>query len=274
MFTRGLDQITPARFWAELEDVQKATREIWLQEPLKNATLASTKYLQARISYSELKLRKESMGSLLSVVKSEWDKLFKHFSKPYLFIFTDTSGVVHEMKGTEGVVNKLEEYNIGEGTCFSLAYAGINGISLAMEVQKPSLVIGKEHYLELFSKWSCVCQPILINGEILGYLDLSTHSEEDFTWAFVLLGKLVVDIEEKYLKNDPLRKQKEIVESLRKCGLSSREVEIAWRWLNNQSTIQIAEELYIAEGTVRNHIKKVYAKTEVGEKGKFMRRFI
>lgn len=274
LFARVLDQVIPPRFWTELEDLGISIKEGWSKEPLKNETLASTNYLKTRISESELKKNKESMGALLSVVNSEWDKLFMQFSKPHLFIFTDTSGIVLEMKGSDGIVHKLEKNNIGEGTSFSLEQAGVNGISLAMEVQKPSLVRGKEHYLELFYEWSCVCQPIIVDGRIQGYLDLSTHSEEDFTWAFVLLGKLVADIEEKYFKSDPLRKQKDTMASMRQSGLSSREIEIAWRWLNNQSTLLISEELFISEGTVRNHIKKVYSKCNVSEKGMFMRKYM
>jgi transcriptional regulator of acetoin/glycerol metabolism len=274
MFAKALEQEDLSHFWTELSDVPFSMRKKWNETVLAYGFNASTNYIQTRLSNLELQLRKKPLDCLLITVTSEWDKISAQFSKPHLFICTDTSGTALEMTGTESVILKLKECNIGLGTSFSLEHLGINGISLAMEVQNSALVKGNEHHLELFEEWSCVCQPIIINGVIQGYLDLSIHSDEDFTWAFVLLGKLVADIEEKCAANDPNRKQKEIMDSLSQCGLSSREVDIAWRWLNNQNTLQIAAELYITEGTVRNHIKKVYAKTGVCEKGRFMRKFV
>jgi transcriptional regulator of acetoin/glycerol metabolism len=274
MFEQALYNGSQLRFWIELSDIPASTRELWKSLTLNSTVLAETNYLPIRITSIDAQRRKNSLISLLNTVTSEWDKLTKQFVKPHLFIFTDTSGIVLEMKGTEQVMMRLQDCNIGKGTSFAMEHAGVNGISLAMEMQKPAIVKGQEHYLELFSQWSCVCQPVIIDGEIKGYLDLSTHSEEDFTWAFVLLGKLVMDIEQQVVSTDPLSKQTAILQSFGQYGLSSREKEIAWRWLNNQSTLRIAEELYIAEGTVRNHIKKVYAKTGVREKGKFMRKFV
>ncbi|MDB5054509.1 MAG: luxR [Bacilli bacterium] len=274
MFTKVADQINVSRYWIELSDIAAATRQAWNAEFLKSGVEVAATYLHVRLSENEVQIRKKACASLLNILTSEWNKLLLRMAKSHLFIFTDTSGIVLEMSGTESVMFKLQDCNIGQGTSFQLEHIGINGISLAMEMQRPALVKGQEHHLDLFCEWTCVCQPVMLDGIVQGYLDLSIHLEEDYTWALVLLGKLIFDIEQRLVDYDPKKKQKMIMECLSQHGLTLREKEIAWRWMNNQSTLRIAEELYLAEGTVRNHIKKVYAKTGVREKGKFIRKFV
>ncbi|MNY72210.1 Bacterial regulatory protein, luxR family [compost metagenome] len=57
-------------------------------------------------------------------------------------------------------------------------------------------------------------------------------------------------------------------------NLTPREREVAYAWLNNQSVLKIANKMGITEGTVRNMLKKVYAKTKVGDKGQYFRKFM
>lgn len=47
------------------------------------------------------------------------------------------------------------------------------------------------------------------------------------------------------------------------CGLSERELEVAWLLYRGYTNRQIGEELYIAETTVKKHVSHIYQKMEV-----------
>lgn len=88
------------------------------------------------------------------------------------------------------------------------------------------------------------------------------------------LGKLYVSIEpekEKTVREDCVQKQALNPEEVRiqifayfaASGLSAREQEVAWLIYRGYSNLQIAEELYISETTVKKHGSHIYEKLAV-----------
>jgi ATP/maltotriose-dependent transcriptional regulator MalT len=57
-----------------------------------------------------------------------------------------------------------------------------------------------------------------------------------------------------------------IPESARAAGLSSREAQIMTLIAAGHSNGQIAEQLVLAEKTVKNHVNRIYAKLGVGSR--------
>jgi DNA-binding NarL/FixJ family response regulator len=55
-------------------------------------------------------------------------------------------------------------------------------------------------------------------------------------------------------------------------GLTKREGEVAQRALHGRANKQIASELHIAEHTVEDHLKAVFAKVGVGSRGELRAR--
>ena len=60
---------------------------------------------------------------------------------------------------------------------------------------------------------------------------------------------------------------------LRKSGLTSRQLDIAYMILQDMTYFEIANEMIIAEGTVSKHASNIYKKTETGNKRNFIKRF-
>lgn len=54
----------------------------------------------------------------------------------------------------------------------------------------------------------------------------------------------------------------------RDYGLSERELEIAHLAANRMTTAEIAKELYLSEGTVRNNLSRIYVKMDISGSGK------
>ena len=53
------------------------------------------------------------------------------------------------------------------------------------------------------------------------------------------------------------------------CGLSERELEVAWLLYRGYTNRQIGEELYIAESTVKKHVSHIYQKMNVYSRKEF-----
>lgn len=53
------------------------------------------------------------------------------------------------------------------------------------------------------------------------------------------------------------------------CGLSERELEVAWLLYRGYTNRQIGESLYIAETTVKKHVSHIYQKMDVCSRKEF-----
>lgn len=192
--------------------------------------------------------------------------------KSVVFIYTTVEGIVLLITGPKELVTPLDQqYNLGAGSLFTIENTGLNAITLSIELKDWVYLSGAEHDFQLFKKWNCFCSPIRQNGEIVGYLDMSFAVEDDHLLMAALFTSTLKSIESVLDKPD---QQQLIYDQFQAYRLSPREKEIAYMWLNNCSALRIASELGITEGTVRNVIKKVYRKTEVCDKGQFIRKFI
>lgn len=60
---------------------------------------------------------------------------------------------------------------------------------------------------------------------------------------------------------------------MEQAGLSNREQEVAWLLLKSYRNLQIAEELYISEATVKKHVSRIYEKTGVMSRKEFWEKY-
>lgn len=60
---------------------------------------------------------------------------------------------------------------------------------------------------------------------------------------------------------------------MEQAGLSNREQEVAWLLLKSYRNLQIAEELYISEATVKKHVSRIYEKTGVMSRKEFREKY-
>lgn len=225
------------------------------------------------LSMSEIKGRLIERKEILYLLQEETRNMNDLLSIPYLFVIADPDGTVIDYCGTDLLKDYFERNNITNGTSFAMKNAGVNAISLSMEHQSVSVVIGVEHSNKLFAELSCVCTPIRIKNVIIGYLSLCFHYFHEVTFALPLIEHLAKNIEEKLPQKDPML-QKELTYSLfDQYELTNREKEIAYGWLENKNVPEIAGIYGISQSTVRTFIKKIYAKTSVNHKGAFLRKF-
>jgi len=60
---------------------------------------------------------------------------------------------------------------------------------------------------------------------------------------------------------------------MEQAGLTAREQEVAWLLLKSYRNVQIAEELYISEATVKKHVSRIYEKSGVMSRKEFREKY-
>lgn len=74
-------------------------------------------------------------------------------------------------------------------------------------------------------------------------------------------------------EKSPAQLRQEFDAQMELCGLSAREQEVAWLLYKGCRNLQIAEELYISEATVKKHVSHIYEKTQVSGRKEFREKF-
>jgi DNA-binding CsgD family transcriptional regulator len=260
--------------WLEYEDIPKSQIERWNQLFNNKVSHPATVVVPNRLSSKEFSTILLGNTILIELVESVLDQINASIWLSSLFILTDTQGNCLSLYCDENLLDRLEEENIGPATSFAMQNAGINAISMAMELKNTTFLHGNKHTLEIFFDWNSICKPIICGGQIIGYLDISFSMQDNYKPGILVLEQVVNRIEEKYVDISPDMKQQIIYQRFGLYGLAPREKEVCYLWLQNKSALCIAETLGITEGTVRNLIKNIYRKAEVNDKGQLFIKFI
>lgn len=82
-------------------------------------------------------------------------------------------------KGSQQIIEESRRLRSFPGVSKREEHSGTNAIALAYLTKKPILVIGAEHYIDLFHKWSCASAPIEDSkGHILGFVNMTGPRDE------------------------------------------------------------------------------------------------
>lgn len=71
----------------------------------------------------------------------------------------------------------------------------------------------------------------------------------------------------------PEQTRSDFYQQMEQAGLSNREQEVAWLLFKSYRNLQIAEELYISEATVKKHVSRIYEKTGVMSRKEFREKY-
>lgn len=123
----------------------------------------------------------------------------------HLIALTDAEGVVlvtHSWgAGTE---DELRAANLCVGASWHERHIGCNGAGTALAADQPVVLIGPEHYAEMYVGWTCIGVPIRdADGALVGALDVSAPREFANTalWGWTLA--VVKIIEDSYARWTP-----------------------------------------------------------------------
>ena len=94
-----------------------------------------------------------------------------------LVILSSPNGIILDVGGEMGAVEKAQEISIVPGAKFAIEAAGTNGLAEARRSRAPALVQKSQHYCSVLHSWSCFSFPIRGGtlGECVGILDVTAY---------------------------------------------------------------------------------------------------
>jgi DNA-binding CsgD family transcriptional regulator len=191
------------------------------------------------------------------------------FLSMFLIVFLlDETGMIMDMFSVFGEFQDgLDLPGLGLGMNLSKYFFGMNAISLAMDMGCIGIVRGVEHTMPIFQHWNSVCSPIFGDGAVQGYISISVPVERQVEFAVPFLQQLSakLSVNKEIARTDH-------TEEFRQFNLSPREREVAHGWFLRKSALYISCELGIKEGTVRNIVKNIYSKMNVGDRSQFIKK--
>ena len=249
--------------WVELSDINKEVKSDWLK-----CILYSYKFPSVPQGFDDT-----NRAQICDVFDETISPLSQRLTKSHAFILTTPDSKLLTAMGSEGVIKQFNKAGIGKGVSFEISFAGINAVSICQRIVQTVVVRGYEHTLDFFSEWTCICTPVLVQGQIVGLLDLSFHKMEDVRFAVPLVFQTARDISVTMTRNAGSRNLENIYLKFAQFNLTSREKEIAYAWLENHTVQQISDAYSLSEHTVRTVIKNIYAKVAVHNRLDFIYKF-
>ena len=147
---------------------------------------------QSVISSAELKLVKEKNESLRKIVIPELELLYSQIAGTnFMVAYSDDNGLVLDTIYDKTCLKTDVGKSVIPGSIWAEKICGTNGLGLSVELKKPTIVSGKEHFFITHEKISCFASPIInYDGKTIGIIDASTDSKsrEQHTLALVKLA--------------------------------------------------------------------------------------
>jgi signal transduction histidine kinase len=93
---------------------------------------------------------------------------------PHVVLIADTTGIVLHSIGSEDM---RQRWCLMPGCDWSEARMGTNGVGTALTMGAPVAVVGDQHYCKEFATVTCLAAPIVVEGKLMGVIDLSISVE-------------------------------------------------------------------------------------------------
>lgn len=92
-----------------------------------------------------------------------------------LLALSDAEGQLLWVTGTTSTLARAERIGFVAGSNWDERLAGTNAPGTSLVLDRPTMVVGSEHYRESVRPWNCVAAPIHdpVSGSILGVLDIT-----------------------------------------------------------------------------------------------------
>lgn len=143
------------------------------------------------LTEQELSYRQANLQEVLNLLEAHFETIkttVSTHSSTYIILVADRDGYVMKVIKDPVSENSPAELIIKPGMCYAEKYVGNNAIGTVLITQQPLAVIGPEHFVQVFHRWSCVGAPIFDSlGRILAVIEISTPTGFESPYTFSLL---------------------------------------------------------------------------------------
>jgi transcriptional regulator of acetoin/glycerol metabolism len=163
------------RPWVSVSDISSEVRKRW--ERMHTLLGDRSRQMHHFISMEEAALIIKNNKDLIQAMKKEMAFLNEDLCRPYIFAVTDPNAMIMEMSASPPIMPFLEAVNLGVSASMTMEHAGLNAISMSMQLEDSVVVQGNEHALSLFEGWTCIGVPVHVEGKIKGYVGLGIMAD-------------------------------------------------------------------------------------------------
>ncbi len=175
---------------------------------------------------AEFKMAVEANQSLLRRSAPIMDMLYEQIAGAHsMLVLTDSAGTILHSLGDDDFLQRAQKVALATGVNWSERSKGTNAIGTAIATQAPSLVHGKEHYIESNHFLTCSAAPIFgPTGSMFGVLDV-TGDQRSYQAHTLALMRMSARMIEDGLFNDEFKsvtvmrfhERSEFLGSLQEC---------------------------------------------------------
>ncbi len=151
------------------------------------------------ISSNELREIKQKNESLRKIILPELELLYSQIAGTnFMVAYSDENGLVLDTIYDKTCLKTDVGKNVIPGSIWTEKICGTNGLGLSVELKKPTIVSGKEHFFIAHENISCFASPIInYDGKTIGIIDASTDSMSREQHTLILVKLATRSIETK-----------------------------------------------------------------------------
>lgn len=226
-------------------------------EPASCSHAAGTSQLHY-LSKSSLDRLRKINHFLIHAFKNSISDIKENLTGTYLFLLTDTDGVLLSMDYSSDLKAAVERSPIRPGMIFTAQSCGVNAISVTMDSNEPVLLLPEQHESPYFQSWHCYASPLTMGSQHFGYLDVSTINA-DMQGELIAIAKLIPA----YMQNNYQSQQGAELSEKSAVEFTERQLTILEMIAKGLTVKAIALKLKIKECTVNHHKKVIFNKLGV-----------
>lgn len=160
-------------------------------------------------------------SDLAAIVAAAMSRMSEELSgEPISMIFADREGrVLHRVCTDRSLGARLERVSLAPGFGYAEGDVGTNGIGTALQLGRPTLVVGAEHFSEPLMGFACAGAPVRhpLTATLLGVLDLTCEAGVSNSLLLTYARTLAARIEDEVLNHSSSHEMSLVRDYLAAC---------------------------------------------------------
>ena len=154
--------------------------------------------------FADVVRKRKAFDPLRSLALAEMQALhFQIAGSNFMIAFADADGVVLDTLSDQAFADSVAGRDIIPGSVWRENARGANALGLALQMQAPAAVYGREHFFASHGRLSCMAAPIVDpRGAIVGLIDASCTNEARQQHTHALVRMAAVQIENSLIFQD------------------------------------------------------------------------
>jgi len=154
--------------------------------------------------FAEVARKRNASGALRSLALAEMQALHSQIAgSNFMIAFADAEGVVLDTLSDQVFADSAAGRDIIPGSVWLEGARGTNALGLALSIEAPAAVYGREHFFASNGSLSCMAAPIVDSrGALIGLLDASCANEARQQHTHALVRMAAVQVENSLIFQD------------------------------------------------------------------------